>query len=156
MATDLRRKHLPGPTPPSEQPLDLPRRPRLLRRISHLGPRWAQANLRLARKLRGPQLVLHRRRRGAPPGMASPKGLPQSQMDLPHQPPGPPRLHRRHAAGHHRQLQLLDHRRHHLQFLRFQVPQTVVAEVQLRSLGGVGCGLGFHGSASVFHVNNGG
>lgn len=55
------RKHMPRPTPPAKQSLDVSRRPRLLRRVGHLGSRRPQADLRQPRKLPGAQLVLPRR-----------------------------------------------------------------------------------------------
>jgi hypothetical protein len=133
--------------------VDVPRRPRLLRRVRDLGPGRPAPHLRSPGLLQRAQLVLPRRPYRPGIGVAPRQGAACSRVvDRAHQPAGGPRRHGEHAAGVHAQLHGVDLRGHGVQLRLVPVPQGVVAEVQLRAVGRHGRRRGHHGGAPLLRA----
>ena len=134
VAAGIGGEHLPGGSAAAQQPVDVPERSSILRRVRHLGARRAAAHLRPAGQLRRTQLVLPGRRPRARRRVAVPQEIPPPELDPTHQSARPAGRHGLHAPRHAAELHLLDRRRHLLQLLRLPLPQEMVAEIQLCAL----------------------
>ncbi|KAM0929520.1 hypothetical protein ACQ4PT_001578 [Festuca glaucescens] len=143
------REHLRRGGAAPGQPLDVPQVPGHLRRFGDLGPHRARAALRPAWAVPEPGVALHRGRRTAGAGVAAEPGFPGEEVDRAHQRACHLLRVCRDAAGNSHQHRQLARHRHHLQLLCLQVPQGVVAEVQLRAVGGTRRRHGIHGGAHL-------
>ncbi|KAL0352607.1 UNVERIFIED_CONTAM: Oligopeptide transporter 4, partial [Sesamum calycinum] len=81
VSTDDHQQHMPGRVTSSQQSVDVPERPCVLRRVRDLGFSRTQANLRRPRELQCTQLVLSRGCCGARFRVASAQGVPQQEVD---------------------------------------------------------------------------
>lgn len=142
-------EHLWPALAPWRQPLDMSRRPSLLRCISDLGPCGASKNLRVARDIQQVELVVSGRSTAANPSLASDQTVPKIEVACHDQ---HPHIHRRGCRDASRLISELGDMGaggHHLQLLRLQLQEEVVATVQLHPLGGAGCRHGVHGCGTL-------
>lgn len=123
-----------------------------LRCFSHMGSYWTREALWSRRSVQKPSMAVPHRSSFAGSSMDTKQDLPGKEMDRSDQYPGYLLRICRHATGHPDQHSQLDRHGDHIQLLRVQVQEDVVAEVQLRALGCIGCRDGLHGGTAVFRA----
>uniref|UniRef100_A0A1D1ZJZ4 Uncharacterized protein n=1 Tax=Anthurium amnicola TaxID=1678845 RepID=A0A1D1ZJZ4_9ARAE len=131
------------------QPLDLPQVPGHLRRLGDMGAHRPRPALRPRRAVQEPGVAVPGGGSAAGAGVGVEQVVPGAEVDTPGQHPGHLLRVRGDAAGYAHQHRDLAGHRHRVQLLRLPVPEGVVAEVQLRAVGGARCGDGLHGCAPV-------
>ncbi|XP_039854529.1 uncharacterized protein LOC120712729 isoform X3 [Panicum virgatum] len=134
VAAGERAQHLRPGEAAGGEPLDVPRRRRLLQRVRHLGRGRAAAHVRPAGALRRDELLLPRRRAGAGALLGAVPGVPGRRVAAARQHARAARRHGDDAAGALRQLPHVGRRGARLQPRRLPPVQGLVGAPQLRAL----------------------
>jgi hypothetical protein len=149
VAAGEREQHLRPGEAAGGEPVDVPRRRRLLQRLHHLGGGRPAADVRPPRPVRQDELLLPRRRAGAGAGVGAVAGVPGQGVDRARQHAGAPRRHGDDAAGEVGELPHVGRRGARLQLRRVPPVQGVVGAAQLRAVRRAGRRRGLHGDPLV-------